>query len=68
MHLRYQPKSPQDRRAPEWARWKACDKDGTWHWFECRPRWNKRMGVWSACRGETAPIIATLISDAQRNR
>ena len=54
--MHYQPKSPQDMHAPEWARWKARDNDGTWHWFECRPRWNKHMGVWSPMRGETTPI------------
>lgn len=47
------PKSPPDKTAPTWARWKARDADGTWHWFECRPRCNRRIGTWSACRGES---------------
>jgi len=53
MHMHYQPKIPQDQFAPAWARWKARDNDGIWHWFECRPRWNKKMEKWTASRGDS---------------
>jgi hypothetical protein len=40
-----------DRGAPSWARWKAMDGDGSWHWYECRPRWNRKLQIWSTNKG-----------------
>lgn len=30
-------KCPLDSEAPEWAAWKAQDRDGQWHWYEIKP-------------------------------
>jgi len=46
---------PVMRNSPTWARWTAQDWDGQWHWFECRPRWNKGFEIWTAAKGETLP-------------
>ncbi|MDH5327777.1 MAG: hypothetical protein OEZ68_15705 [Gammaproteobacteria bacterium] len=43
---------PRRKDMPSWARWRAQDGDGTWHWFECQPRYNKRLKTWTTRRGE----------------
>ncbi|SBV37799.1 conserved hypothetical protein [uncultured Stenotrophomonas sp.] len=47
-------KSPRDADAPAWARYKAKDDNGTWHWFECKPNYYKKTGQWCA-KGRCAP-------------
>jgi hypothetical protein len=36
--------------APEWAKWKTQDGDGTWQWFSHKPHWGNwglyRNGTW----------------------
>lgn len=52
---------PRDRDAPYWAKWKAQDGDGTWHWHKGdRPRANGTLwdiacggGVGVASKGKT---------------
>ncbi len=44
-------KSPRDPDAPIWARYKAQDDDGTWHWFECNPNYYRKVGKWAAASG-----------------
>ena len=48
-------KSPRDCDAPAWARYKARDDDGQWHWFECHPKYYKHTGKFVA-RGECQRI------------
>ena len=50
--MEFKPKAPQDKNAPDWARWKCRDNDGTWHWFENLPRFSKKLGAWVRLRGE----------------
>jgi hypothetical protein len=64
------PKAPRDVGAPLWARWKARDANGTWHWFECQPKWNKRLGTWTAIKGESLEASLRLNAEdhARRSR
>lgn len=32
--------------APSWAKFLACDGDGTWWWFEDRPMWSHNGKQW----------------------
>jgi hypothetical protein len=37
---------PDWKDAPEWARWLAMDGDGSWWWYEQKPRWIKLTSQW----------------------
>lgn len=37
---------PDWKIAPEWARYLAMDRDGSWWWFEHMPRADELDGIW----------------------
>jgi len=43
---------PDWKDAPEWSNWVAMDADGTWYWFETKPRICSDEGLWEPNIGE----------------
>lgn len=32
--------------APHWARFAAMDGDGTWNWYQSKPKWDNGCNEW----------------------
>jgi hypothetical protein len=52
-------KKPSWEKAPEWANWVAMDIDGSWSWYEEKPKYDCLF--WSCVSGREA--IARLVED-----
>ena len=54
-------KKPVMKNRPTWARYLCRDDNGVHRWHEAKPRYNKRMGVWTS-KGQCE--LAVDINDA----
>lgn len=49
---------PDWKDAPEWARYLAKDKNGTWFWYASKPD-KMESGYWNNTRGDRCTEVAT---------
>lgn len=45
--------------APEWANYLVINRDGGWSWFESKPSYLVKAGLWFCDKGQSISAIAT---------
>ena len=51
--------------APEWAKWKAQNGDGTWYWYKTKPKWYSfglyAKGTWMPKKNKDGEYIKEIV-------